>query len=140
MNSDDAWREERVNMWRMVGGVVVGLVVWWIIGAAGFGGLRAMWPAYAAAEPTFDFTLAMQWSRLAAAVVCGIVAGVATALIVGRRSWAPWIVGGIQLVIFVPIHVSAWQSFPIWYHLFFLLTLAPLIALGARLSASGHSL
>lgn len=130
-------------MWRLVGGVVAGIVTWWIIGATGFGGLRALWPAYAAGEPTFDFTLAMQWSRLAVGVVCSIVAGVATALVVGRQSWASWIVGAIQFLIFVPIHVSLWSSFPIWYHLLFLLTLAPLVVLGARLAHGatswGHS-
>ena len=130
-------------MWRLVGGVVAGILAWWIIGAAGFASLRALWPTYAAGEPTFDFTLAMQLARLAVAVACGTGGGIATALVVGRRSWAPWIVGAIQLLIFVPIHISLWSSFPIWYHLFFLLTLAPLIALGARLTPgatrSSHS-
>jgi hypothetical protein len=121
-------------MWRLVAGVVAGILVWWVIGAAGFGLLRAVWPTYAAGEPSFDFTLAMQLARLAVGVACGMSGGIATALVVGRQSWAPWIVGAIQLVIFLPIHVSLWMSFPIWYHLFFLLTLAPLIALGARLT------
>jgi hypothetical protein len=121
-------------MWRLVGGVVAGIVAWWIIGAAGFASLRALWPTYAAGEPTFNFTLAMQLARLAVSVACGICGGITTALVVGRRSWAPWIAGAIQLLIFVPIHISLWSSFPIWYHLFFLLTLAPLIALGASLT------
>ena len=121
-------------MWRAVAGVVAGIVAWWVIGAIGFGLLRAAWPAYAAGEPTFDFTLAMQLSRLAVAVLCGIAGGLATALVVGRPSLVPWIVGAIQLLMFLPIHVSLWSSFPIWYHLSFLLTLAPLIALGARLT------
>ena len=130
-------------MWRLVAGVVAGVVGWWVVGAAGFGLLRATWPSYATGEPSFDFTLAMQLARLAVAVACGIGGGIATALVVGRRSWAPWIVGAIQLLIFVPIHLSLWTSFPIWYHLFFLLTLAPLVALGARLAPgvtrSAHS-
>jgi hypothetical protein len=121
-------------MWRLVGGVVAGVVGWWVVGAAGFGLLRATWPDYATGEPTFDFTLAMQLSRLAVGVLCSLAGGIATALVVGRTSIAPWIVGAIQLLIFVPIHVSLWSSFPIWYHLFFLLTLAPLVALGARLA------
>jgi hypothetical protein len=127
-------------MWRLSGGIVAGIVVWWAIGAAGFGLLRVAWPEYAAGEPTFDFSLAMMLSRLAVGVACGIGGGIATALVVGRPSWAPWIVGAIQIAIFVPIHVSLWEMFPVWYHLFFLLTLAPLIALGARLPTQGRRL
>ena len=39
----------------------------------------------------------------------------------------------LLLALFLPEHVKIWHSFPVWYHLTFLLTLAPLVALGARL-------
>ena len=43
------------------------------------------------------------------------------------------IAGIILLAGFVPLHVKLWQSFPLWYHLSFLVTLVPLVVLGARL-------
>jgi hypothetical protein len=52
-----------------------------------------------------------------------------------RQSLQPAATGAIFLILWVPRHVSVWELFPAWYHLFFLLTLAPLIALGARLVA-----
>ena len=123
-------------MWRQIAGVVAGLFVWMLIGATGFWLLRELWPAYASVEPDFDFTLAMLFSRLFVGVACGIGAGIAIRLLVGKRSRVPWVVGAIFLIVWVPFHISIWERFPAWYHLFFLLTLAPLIALGARLVSS----
>ena len=37
---------------------------------------------------------------------------------------------------FVPIHIHVWDKFPVWYHLFFLITLAPLVAFGGTLMPS----
>ena len=44
-----------------------------------------------------------------------------------------WISGLLIALLFLPDHISRWAQFPIWYHLTFLLTLAPLTALGAAL-------
>jgi hypothetical protein len=38
-------------------------------------------------------------------------------------------------VLFIPIHIQLWDKFPIWYHLFFLVSLVPLSILGGRLVA-----
>ena len=47
----------------------------------------------------------------------------------------PWLVGAILLAIFIPEHVlQLWQKFPVWYHLTFLITLVPLVVLGAHLA------
>jgi len=123
-------------MWRQLAGAVAGLIVWMLVGATGFRLLRERWPAYAVVEPDFDFTLLMLFARLFVGVACGIAAGIAIRLLVGKRSRVPWLVGAIFLVVWVPLHISIWERFPAWYHLFFLLTLAPLIALGARLVSS----
>ena len=48
----------------------------------------------------------------------------------------PWVVGAILLVAFVPEHILIWVRFPVWYHLVFLITLGPLVALGAALLRS----
>jgi hypothetical protein len=38
--------------------------------------------------------------------------------------------GLILLVAFIPQHIALWNSFPVWYHLTFLLSLVPLTYLG----------
>ena len=45
----------------------------------------------------------------------------------------------ILLVLFIPEHVRLWNVFPVWYHLTFLLTLAPLLVLGAWLTRTRSS-
>jgi len=61
------------------------------------------------------------------------VAGAACAAI-GRAARLPVYVLALLLVaLFIPVHSSLWSKFPIWYHLFFLGTLAPLVILGGRL-------
>jgi hypothetical protein len=54
-------------------------------------------------------------------------------LVAPSKKWAPWIVGLIILAIFLPVHVSLWARFPVWYHLAFLVPLVPLVVLGASL-------
>ncbi len=122
-------------MWRVVLGIVVGFLVWWIIGTAGFVLLRVLWHDYAAAVPLRTFTFAMLAARLLVGVICSLGAGWSTARVVGRRSAAPWIVGGLLVAVFLPIHYAALNDFPLWYHLFFLLTLAPLVGFGAKLAS-----
>lgn len=38
-----------------------------------------------------------------------------------------------MLALFVPDHIHIWNTFPVWHYLTFLITLAPLVPLGARL-------
>ena len=46
----------------------------------------------------------------------------------------------IILAMFLPVHVSLWNKFPAWYHLAFLVPLAPLVALGGLIArGSGAS-
>lgn len=125
-------------MGRRIGAFTVGVLVWMLAGMAGFWLLRALWPSYAAVEPEYAFTPVMLLARLCVAVTCAIAAGTAIRVLMGRRSWMPWIVGAVLLAFMVPYHISIWDLFPVWYHVFFLSTLAPLIVLGAQLvSPSG---
>jgi hypothetical protein len=39
----------------------------------------------------------------------------------------------IMVLLFLPVHYMLWAKFPIWYHLFFLITLAPTMLIGAAL-------
>lgn len=120
-------------MWRTVGSIVAGLVTWAVIVTILNFGLRAAIPGYHAAEATLQFTMAMKIGRLTEAALTSVVAGAVVALIAPSKKWAPWAVGLIILAMFLPVHVKLWDAFPAWYHLSFLVPLAPLVALGAYL-------
>jgi len=127
-------------MWRTIGGIVAGVIAWAAIVTLLNFGLRAAIPGYHAAEATLQFTLAMKIGRLAEAAVTSIVAGAVVGVIAPRSKWAPWIVGLIILALFLPEHVKLWGSFPIWYHLSFLVPLVPFIVIGAMLGRSSATL
>ncbi len=120
-------------MWRTVLAVIVGLATWMLIATLLNIGLRHVLPGYAAAEPTLAFTLLMKIARLSLAVIASLAAGAITRPIAPASKRAPWILGFVILAFFLPVHIQIWSRLPIWYHLFFLITLAPLVALGAQL-------
>jgi hypothetical protein len=120
-------------MVRAILGVVVGLVAWVLIVTVLNFGLRAGIPGYHTAEPIGPFTLTMMIGRLAIATITSLASGVIIRLVAPQSNWAPWIVGVIGLIFLIPDHIHIWTHFPIWYHAYFLLTLAPLIWLGSQL-------
>ena len=121
-------------MWRTLAAIVAGLVVWAAVVTILNFGLRAAIPGYHAAEATLRFTMAMKIGRLGEAAITSIAAGTIVGLVAPTRRWAPWLVGLIVLAMFLPAHVKLWSQFPIWYHLAFLVPLAPLVALGGWLA------
>src|SRR3954454_7788898 len=125
-------------MWRKLLSIVAGLVAWAVVVTIFNFGLRAAIPGYHAAEATLQFTLAMKIGRLTEAVLTSVTAGAVVGLIAPSKKWAPWAVGLIILAMFLPVHVKLWDQFPVWYHLSFLVPLAPLVALGAALVGSGE--
>jgi hypothetical protein len=100
-------------------------------------GLRLGLPGYRLAEPTLVFTLGMKIARLTMAAITSIAAGALVRWIAPGSRVAPWIVGLLILALFLPAHIHLWHRFPIWYHLSFLVPLAPLVALGAWLARRG---
>lgn len=124
-------------MRRTIVSVITGLVAWAVIVTAIDWGLRLWLPGYRQAEPTMVFTLGMKISRLVMAAITSLAAGAIVRVIAPSSRLAPWIVGLITLALFLPAHIQLWHRFPIWYHLTFLLTLAPLVALGAWLVPAG---
>ena len=120
-------------MWRVIAGVIAGLVAWVVVVTVLNLGLRWWLPGYVQAEPVMLFTLGMKIARLSIGALSSLAAG-AVVRIITRSSLAPWIVGLVLLALFVPDHIHIWNKFPVWYHLTFLVTLAPLVALGARLA------
>jgi hypothetical protein len=117
-------------MIRSILAVVVGFVTWFVVATLGNLLIRALLPGYVAAEPTLDFTLAMMAARLGLAVVSSLVAGFVGSAVDRGKPGAVYACAAILLLFFLPVHYNLWQKFPVWYHLAFLVTLAPLVLLG----------
>ena len=118
-------------MWRTILAVVGGLVAWALVATLLNIGVRLALPGYSEAEPALAFTLAMKIARLSLAILASLAAGATAKSIAPASRAAPWVVGFIMLALFLPVHISIWSRLPVWYHLFFLVTLAPAVALGA---------
>ncbi|HWE05542.1 MAG TPA: hypothetical protein VG274_02470 [Rhizomicrobium sp.] len=121
-------------MWRKIGSVVAGLVAWAVIVSVIDRLMRLAWPEYAAALPTLHFTLPMMIARLSEAAVATVVAGWFARWIARTPLWLAWVQGALILLPFLPVHYRLWHSFPVWYHLTFLVPLIPLTLLGASLA------
>lgn len=119
-------------MWRTIAGIFAGLVTWVLVVTVLNWGLRRWLPGYAQAEPAMLFTLGMKIARLMIGALTSLIAG-ALVRAITPANVAPWMVGLVLLALFVPDHIHVWNKFPIWYHLTFLVTLVPLVLLGARL-------
>lgn len=117
---------------RRLGAIVAGLIGW-IVVATVFGRLlRAMSPAYVAAEPSFAFTLPMLASRLAIGAAATLAGGAIIQRIANDRRAV--LIGGIVLLaLFVPQHVMLCDKFFLWYHALFLISLVPLTLAGGRI-------
>jgi hypothetical protein len=120
-------------MGRTIAAVLAGLAAWAVVVTILNLGLRAAIPGYHAAEATLQFTMAMKLGRLTEAALTSLVAGAIVGWIDPSKKWTPWLVGAIVLALFLPVHAKLWTSFPIWYHLAFLVPLVPLVVLGAAL-------
>ena len=121
-------------MKRSIFACFVGLLTWMVVVTVINRVLRLSLPNYTAAEHTLQFTLEMKVARLAMAIVTTLAAGAVTRWIAPASRWAPWIVGSVVLAMFVPVHISLWSRFPVWYHLTFLLTIIPAVLVGALLA------
>lgn len=119
-------------MKRSVLAFCAGLLAWVLVVSLIDRLLRVVLPGYEAAEPRLLFTLPMMIARLSMAAVTSLIAGAVIGWVAPASTRIPWILGGLLLLGFLPSHVRLWEHFPVWYHLAFLLPLAPLIVLGAR--------
>jgi ABC-type dipeptide/oligopeptide/nickel transport system permease component len=116
-------------MLRNIVGVVAGLAAFLAVAfVAGFI-MRTMWPAYVSVVDAMTFTLPMMIARLSIGALAAIATGFVAACIT-QSPVARLIPGFILLVFFIPDHVMLWNKFPIWYHLWFLLSLVPLTYAG----------
>lgn len=121
-------------MKRSILAFLAGLAVWALVATLLNSGLRAGLPGYTLAEPTMTFTLGMKIARLLLAALASLAGGAVTGLIAPSKPAVPWVLGALILALFIPVHIQLWARFPVWYHLTFLLTLVPLVALGGSLA------
>lgn len=122
-----------VRLLRSICAIVVSVVTWFLVATVLNWLLRGLLSGYAAAEPSMAFSLTMQIARLALGLVSSLCAGAVAAAIAKPSSHAPKVVATLIVVLFIPVHYTLWDKFPAWYHLLFLLSLAPAILLGAAL-------
>lgn len=120
-------------MKRSILACLAGLLTWVVVVSVIDRVLRLSLPGYTAAEHSLQFTLTMKWARLLMAIVTSLAAGAVTRWISPSTRWAPWIVGGVVLAMFLPVHIAIWSKFPVWYHLTFLLPIVPAVLVGASL-------
>jgi hypothetical protein len=119
---------------KIVLGVLVGLVVWFVVATVGNFAIRGLVAGYAEAGPAMRFTLPMLLARLGLGAVSSVAAGFACGVLLRSVPIAVKFFAGLLVIFFVPVHYSLWTQFPLWYHVVFLVSLAPLALLGARLA------
>ena len=120
-------------MLRSICAAVISVITWFLVATVGNLLIRVLLPGYAAVEVSMNFTLPMKIARLVLGLISSLFAGVLCAAIAHSGSHASKVVAGIMVVMFIPVHYMLWDKFPVWYHLFFLLSLAPAVLLGASL-------
>ena len=118
---------------KIVLGVLLGFVVWFVVATVGNLIIRAAISGYHEAEVVARLTLPMLFARLAVGAVSSTAAGFACASAFRSAPRAITFLAAALVLFFIPVHYSLWTQFPLWYHATFLLTLAPLVWLGARL-------
>lgn len=121
---------------RAVLAIAVGCIVWFAVAIIGNFAMRSLVPGYADVEKTMNFSLLLLLLRLVLGAGASLVAGCACAVIAPNTRWPVYTLALLLVALFIPVHLSLWDKFPIWYHLLFLGTLVPLVVLGARLPGS----
>ena len=123
------------QMGRMIAGVVAGVASWLVTATVINLGARLGWPAYAIVEKTYEWSFAMQVARLSTGVLSSIGAGYVAARIAPASHAALW-TGVVMVLLSLPTHYINFAEMPLWYHAFYLLTLAPFVLLGQRLAGA----
>jgi hypothetical protein len=121
------------NWLRIVLAIATGFVVWWTVATVGNLGLRWLMPGYKEVERSMEFSLGMLLARLALGALASVVAGAVCASIARNVRAANHVLAVLLLALFVPVHIGLWARFPVWYHVVFVGSLAPLVLLGTKL-------
>jgi hypothetical protein len=124
---------EDTDMVKATISVLVGFVIWFVAATLGNFLVRALIPTYVVAEAVMAFTLPMLLARLTVGFFSSLVAGFACSWVARQSRKPTYVLSVIMVVFFLPVHYNLLAKFPIWYHVAFLGTLAPLIILGGTL-------
>ncbi len=114
--------------------VVLGYAVWTAIwlgsGALLFADATKMVEAGQAVEDT-----GVLMSFLALSIICSICAGLMLRWLAtgNRKAWV--VLSGLLIATGISVQGSVWTLMPVWYHLAFLILLAPGVRMGAGKSA-----
>ena len=76
-------------------------------------------------------------SGLYGVLLFSLVAGFACSAVARGNVSVVYICAALLVLLFLPVHYNLWHKFPLWYHGFFLITLAPLFRLGAAAQRRG---
>ena len=118
---------------RLIAALLAGCATALAVAALEFSLLRAIWPAYVAAEPTKAYTLGMLWARLSIAAVLTAVAGGVATLVARDDGRAAWWLGVLFFLVSLPPHLyTVWNDYPAWYHAVYLLSLIPIAGYSGR--------
>lgn len=124
------------NAVKIVVGVLIGFVVWFVAATLANLVLRGAVHGYVEAEAVMNFTLPMLLARLGVGALGSLAAGLVCALSARSTPSAVKALAIALVLFFVPVHYSLWAQFPLWYHAAFLLSLSPLVWLGAKVLRS----
>ena len=120
-------------MLRSICAILVSFIAWFLVATVGNWLVRILVPGYTEVEGAMSFTLPMLICRLCVGLISSLCAGMLCASVARSNGLAVKLFAGLMVILFLPVHYSLWPKFPIWYHIFFLGTLAPAILLGAQL-------
>ncbi len=114
-----------------IAAVVAGVVVWFVVATAANLLMRVAWPAYADVEKAMTFSEAMMVARLIVGALSSLCAGVVAAWITKTNGNAINVLVITLVALFVPVHYSLLDKFPIWYHAIFFASLVVVTFAGA---------
>jgi uncharacterized membrane protein len=119
---------------RLVAGILIGAVAWFVaVVVLGFV-LAKLWPEMAAVTNMKALTFPMQVARLCVSGLASIAGGRVASLVSAERFKAALGAGVLLLAVFVPYHLTIWDNFPNWYHLTFFASLPLLSLVGGSLA------
>ena len=118
---------------RKILAVVAGFALWGILWNLGTTGAQAALPTILAPDRPIEHTGAL-WGLIAYSVVLSVLVGYVAAMIAGAP--AALALAIVNLAVGIIAEISYWDLMPVWYHLIFLLLVAPSTLFGGVLHSS----
>lgn len=119
-------------MGKAIGAVVVGFVVWSVLHFGNMTAVRAVFPD-AIAEDGSCFVTVPLAVTLGITFVQSLVAGFVCRTI-SKQGKAPLALAITLTLVGIAIEGAGWKLAPAWYHIAFIVMLAPMTLLGAKLA------